>query len=142
MMIEVTSTLRIDESEIQYDFMRASGPGGQNVNKVASAVQLRFDIRNSPSLPPDVKERLIKLAGSRVTGDGILIIEAKRYRTQEQNRFDATQRLIAWIQKALEKPKIRKATRPSVTAKAARLGDKKKHGEIKRIRRYVPEDWE
>ncbi|MEN4041303.1 MAG: alternative ribosome rescue aminoacyl-tRNA hydrolase ArfB [Anaerolineaceae bacterium] len=141
-MIEVTSTLRIDESEIQYDFMRASGPGGQNVNKVASAVQLRFDIRNSPSLPPDVKERLIKLAGSRVTGDGILIIEAKRYRTQEQNRFDATQRLIAWIQKALEKPKIRKATRPSVTAKAARLGDKKKHGEIKRIRRYVPEDWE
>lgn len=141
-MIEVTSTLRIDESEIQYDFMRASGPGGQNVNKVASAVQLRFDIRNSPSLPPDVKERLIKLAGSRVTGDGILIIEAKRYRTQEQNRFDSTQRLIAWIQKALEKPKIRKATRPSVTAKAARLGDKKKHGEIKRIRRYVPEDWE
>jgi ribosome-associated protein len=141
-MIEVTSTLHIDESEIQYDFMRASGPGGQNVNKVASAVQLRFDIRNSPSLPIDVKERLIKQAGSRVTGDGILIIEAKRYRTQEQNRFDATQRLIAWIQKALEKPKIRKATRPSVTAKAARLGDKKKHGEIKRIRRYVPEDWE
>lgn len=141
-MIEVTPTLKIDESEIQYDFIRASGPGGQNVNKVASSVQLRFDIRNSPSLEPDVKERLIKLAGSRVTEDGILIIEAKRYRTQEQNRFDATQRLITWIQKALEKPKERKATRPSVTAKAARVGDKKKHGDIKRIRRYVPEDWE
>ncbi len=141
-MIEVTPTLKIEESEIQLDFIRASGPGGQNVNKVASSVQLRFDIRNSLSLAPDVKERLIKLAGSRVTEDGILIIEAKRYRTQEQNRFDATQRLIAWIQKALEKPKERKATRPSVTAKAARVGDKKKHGEIKRIRRYAPEDWE
>lgn len=141
-MIEVTPTLKIDESEIQYDFIRSSGPGGQNVNKVASSVQLRFDVRNSPSLAPDVKERLIKLAGSRVTEDGILIIEAKRYRTQEQNRFDATQRLITWIQKALDKPKERKATRPSVTAKAARVGDKKKHGEVKRIRRYVPEDWE
>lgn len=141
-MIEVTSSVKIDENEVQYDFVRASGPGGQNVNKVASSVQLRFDVRNSPSLAPDVKERLIKLAGNRVTEDGILIIEAKRYRTQDQNRFDATQRLITWIQKALEKPKERKATRPSVTAKAARVGEKKKHGETKRIRRYVPEDWE
>jgi len=141
-VIEITSTIKIDEGEIQLDFIRASGPGGQNVNKVASSVQLRFDVRNSSSLEPAVKERLIKLAGSRVTEDGILIIEAKRYRTQEQNRFDATQRLITWIQKALEKPKERKATRPSVTAKAARVGDKKKHGEVKRIRRYVPEDWE
>jgi len=141
-MIFITSSVSISEGEIQYDFIRASGPGGQNVNKVASSVQLRFDIRNSPSLSPEVKERLIKLTGSRVTEDGVLIIEAKRYRTQEQNRFDATQRLIAWIQKALEKPKERKATRPSVTAKAARVGDKKKHGEVKRIRRYVPEDWE
>ena len=112
------------------------------MNKVASSVQLRFDIRNSPSLEADVKERLIKLAGSRVTEDGILIIEAKKYRTQEQNRFDATQRLITWIQKALKKPKQRKATRPSVTAKAARVSDKKKHGELKRIRRYDPDDWE
>ena len=141
-MIEVTPSLKIDESEIQYDFIRSSGPGGQNVNKVASSVQLRFDVQNSPSLDLDVKERLIKLAGSRVTEDGILIIEAKRYRTQDQNRFDATQRLITWILKALVKPKERKATRPSVTAKAARVGDKKKHGEIKRIRRYIPEDWE
>jgi ribosome-associated protein len=141
-MIEVTPSVKIDESEIQLDFLRSSGPGGQNVNKVASSVQLRFDVRNSPSLDPDVKERLIKLAGSRMTEDSVLIIEAKRYRTQEQNRFDAIQRLITLIQKALEKPKVRKATRPSVTAKAARVGDKKKHGEIKRIRRFVPEDWE
>ena len=141
-MIEVTSSVKIDENEVQFDFVRASGPGGQNINKVASSVQLRFNVRNSSSLEPDVKERLIKLAGNRVTEDGILIIEAKRYRTQEQNRFDATQRLITWVQKALDKPKVRKATRPTITATAARVGDKKKHGEIKRIRRYVPEEWE
>jgi ribosome-associated protein len=141
-MIEITPTLKIDDSEIQLDFIRASGPGGQNVNKVASSVQLRFDVRNSPSLDPDVKERLIKLAGSRMTDEGILIIEAKRHRTQEQNRLDAIQRLITLIQKALEKPKIRRATRPSLTARAARVGDKKKHGEIKRTRRPVPKDWE
>ena len=140
-MIEVTSSVKIDENEVQFDYVRASGPGGQNINKVASSVQLRFNVRNSSSLEPDVKERLIKLAGNRVTEDGILIIEAKRYRTQEQNRFDATQRLITWVQKALEKPKVRKATRPTITAKAARVGDKKKHGEIKRIRRYASEDW-
>ena len=141
-MIEITPLIKIEESEIHLDFIRASGPGGQNVNKVASSVQLRFDVRNSPSLYPDVKERLIKLAGSRMTDEGILIIEAKRYRTQEQNRFDAIQRLITLIQKALEKPKVRRATRPSLTAKAARVGDKKKHGEIKRTRRLVPKDWE
>ena len=141
-MIEVSSTVKLDEKEIQYEFVRASGPGGQNVNKVASSVQLRFDIRNSPSLDADVKERLIKLAGSRVTEEGILIIEAKKYRTQEQNRTDATRRLITWIQKALEKPKQRKATRPSVTAKAARVSEKKRHGELKRIRRYDPDDGE
>jgi ribosome-associated protein len=141
-MIEVTSSVKLDESELQVDFVRASGPGGQNVNKVATAVQLRFDVRNSPSLEADVKERLIRLAGSRMTEEGVLIIEARRYRTQEQNRFDATQRLVAWIQKALEKPKVRRPTRPSITSKAARVGEKKKHGEIKRIRRYVPEDWE
>jgi ribosome-associated protein len=141
-MIEVTPSVKIEESEIQLDFIRASGPGGQNVNKVASSVQLRFDVRNSPSLYPDVKEHLIKLAGSRMTDEGILIIEAKRYRTQERNRFDAIQRLITLIQKALEKPKVRRATRPSLTAKAARVGDKKKHGEIKRTRRLVPKDWE
>lgn len=141
-MIEITPNLKIDESEIQLDFIRASGPGGQNVNKVASSVQLRFDVRNSKSLDPEVKERLIKLAGSRMTDEGLLIIEAKRYRTQEQNRFDAMQRLIVLIQTALKKPRVRRATRPSLTAKAARVGDKKKHGEIKRTRRLVAKDFE
>lgn len=141
-MIEITPAVHIEESELQFVFVRSSGPGGQNVNKVASSVQLRFDVRDSPSLQAEVKERLIKLAGSRVTEEGILIIEAKRYRTQDQNRQDAIRRLVAWIQKALEKPKERKATRPSITAKAARVVDKKKRGETKRIRHYVPEDWE
>jgi ribosome-associated protein len=141
-MLEITPSLKIDDSELQFDFIRSSGPGGQNVNKVASAVQLRFDVRNSPSLAPDVKERLIKIAGSRVTEDGVLIIEARRYRTQEQNRFDAVQRLTALIQKALEKPKVRKATHPSVTAKAARVGDKKRRGQLKRVRRFDPNEWD
>ncbi|NPV78386.1 MAG: aminoacyl-tRNA hydrolase [Anaerolineae bacterium] len=141
-MIGVPPNVRIDESELHFDFIRASGPGGQNVNKVATSVQLRFDVHNSPSLEPDVKERLIRLASGRITEEGVLVIEAKRYRTQEQNRYDAIQRLAALIQKAQEKPKARKATRPSVTAKAARLGAKKKRGEIKRTRRYNPEMWE
>lgn len=114
----------------------------QGMNKVATAAQLRFDARTSPSLTPEVKDRLSKLAGSRMTDEGVLIIEARRYRTQDQNRFDAVQRLITLIQKALEEPKVRRATRPSLTAKAARVGDKKKRGEIKRTRRFSPEDWE
>ena len=138
----INEKLSINENELIYSFVHSSGPGGQNVNKVASSVQLRFDVRNSPSLTPEVKERLIKLAGSRVTEEGILIIEAKRYRTQEQNRYDATQRLVALVQKALAKPRTRKATRPSVTAKTARLNAKKRRGELKRTRRFNPEDWE
>jgi ribosome-associated protein len=141
-MIEISSSVSIDESEIHYDYIRASGPGGQNVNKVATSVQLRFDVRACPSLEADVKERLVRLAGSRVTEEGILIIEAKRYRTQEQNRLDAQQRLVLLVQKALEKPKIRKKTRPSVSSSAARVDEKKRRGAIKRIRRYNPENWE
>jgi ribosome-associated protein len=141
-MIEITPSVKIDECEIQLDFIRASGPGGQNVNKVASSVQLRFDVRNSPSLEPDIKERLIKLAGSRMTEDDILIIQAKRYRTQDQNRADAIFRLTTIIQKALNPPKVRRATRPSLTAKATRVDDKKRHGEIKRTRRINPKDLE
>jgi ribosome-associated protein len=134
-MIEVSSTVKIDESELQLDFIRASGPGGQNVNKVSSAVQLRFDVRASPNLTAEVKERLARLAGSRMTQDGVLVIEAKRYRSQEHNRLDAIQRLVVLIQKALEKPEIRKKTRPSFSARAARVDEKKHRGAIKRTRR-------
>lgn len=141
-MIEISPNIKIDEHEIQFDFIRGSGPGGQNVNKVASSVQLRFDVRNSASLDPEIKQRLIKLAGNRINDQGILIIEAKRFRTQEQNRFDAIVRLIDLIRKASIKPKKRKATRPSITAKAARASEKRKHSETKRLRRYIPEDWE
>ena len=114
----------------------------QGMNKVSSAVQLRFDAVNSPSLPAGVKERLIKLAGSRMTEDGILIIEAKRYRSQEKNRADAVQRLVTLIQKVAEPPKKRKPTRPSVTARAARVGAKRQRGELKRTRKYNPDEWE
>jgi ribosome-associated protein len=134
-VIDVTSTVKIDESELQLDFIRASGPGGQNVNKVSSAVQLHFDVRASPNLTVDVKERLARLAGSRMTQDGVLVIEAKRYRSQDQNRLDAIQRLVVLIQKALEKPEIRKKTRPSFSARAARVDEKKHRGAIKRTRR-------
>jgi ribosome-associated protein len=142
MMLEITSTLKLEEKELSFDFIRSSGPGGQNVNKVSSAVQLRFEAANSPSLPPEVKQRLIKLAGKRMTEDGVLLIEAKRYRGQEQNRLDAIQRLVTLIQKAAEPPKKRKATRPSVTARAARMGAKRKRGELKRTRQYNPDEWE
>ena len=141
-MIEITPTLHLEDSEIQLDFIRASGPGGQNVNKVSSAVQLRFDVTATPSLEPEVKARLIKLAGSRMTDEEVLIIEAKRYRTQEQNRLDAIARLVALVQQALVVPKERKKTRPTRTSSAARVDSKVKRGEAKRIRRYKPEEWE
>ncbi len=141
-MIEISPNVKINENEIQFNFIRGSGPGGQNINKVASSVQLRFDVRNSTSLDPEIKQRLIKLAGNRINDQGVLIIDAKRFRTQEQNRFDATLRLIDLIRKATITPKKRKATHPSVTAKAARRDEKRKHSETKRLRRYIPEDWE
>ena len=140
--IAVTPTISIDESELDERFVQASGPGGQNVNKVSSAVQLRFDIRQSPSLSEEVRQRLLKLGGSRVSSEGMLVIEARRFRSQEENRLDALRRFVTLVQKALEKPKIRKPTRPGVTAKAARLSDKKRRGELKRIRHYNPDDWE
>jgi ribosome-associated protein len=141
-MIEISSNVKINESEIQYDFIRASGPGGQNVNKVASSVQLRFDIRNSPSLESEVKERLMKLAGSRLTQDGVLVLDGRRFRTQEQNREDVIQRLVLLVQRALERPKTRYATRPSLSAKAKRVDSKKKRGAVKRTRRMEPKDWD
>ena len=133
--------MKIDESEIQLVFIRSSGPGGQNVNKVSSSVQLRFDVRNSSSLDLDIKERLINLAGNRMTEDGILIIEARRFRSQERNRADALQRLDNLVQKALQKPKTRKATHPSPASQAERLVGKKRKGQIKQIRQAKPEDW-
>ena len=115
-MINISASLQVDERELQFEYMRASGPGGQNVNKVATAVQLRFDILNSPSLASDHKGRLIQLAGNRVTTDGVLILEAKRFRTQEQNRQDATQRFIELLRKALTPPKPRKKTKPTAAS--------------------------
>jgi ribosome-associated protein len=141
-MLQITSSLFLDEKELAFEFIRASGPGGQNVNKVATAVQLRFDVRNSPSLPEEVKPRLVRLAGRRVTEDGILVIEAKRYRTQEQNRSDAEQRLVALIQKALVRPKPRRPTRPSAASQARRIEAKKRRGAIKRTRTSHPDDKE
>jgi ribosome-associated protein len=140
-MIEISSGIQIDESELMFDFIRSSGPGGQNVNKVATSAQLRFDVRRSPNLPDEVKTRLAQLAGSRMTADGVLIIEARRYRTQEQNRLDAIHRLVVLIQKALEAPKPRRATRPNLAARVERLEEKRRRGEIKRGRMAKPEEW-
>ncbi len=137
-MISITPTLTLDENEIQLDFVRASGPGGQNVNKVATAAQLRFDVRRSPSLPDGVRERLMRLAGRRITEDGVLIITAQRFRTQERNRQDALDRLIEMIRRAAEPPKPRRKTRPTLAAKARRLDTKRQRGQTKRLRRPVP----
>ena len=115
-MIRVSDTISIDESEIAESFVRASGPGGQNVNKLATAVQLRFDVRRSPSLPPDLRARLERLAGRRLTRDGILVIIAQRHRTQERNRDDARARLFELIRQAAVKPKLRRATRPTCSS--------------------------
>lgn len=137
-MLKVTRTIAIDEDELQQRFIRASGPGGQNVNKVATAVQLRFDVRRSASLPEHVRERLLRLAGKRISKKGVLVIEAKRFRTQERNRQDAVDRLVALIRKAAERPRMRRKTKPTFASKQRRLEAKRRRSEAKRLRHRVP----
>lgn len=134
-MIEITPTIKIDDEEIELAFIRSPGPGGQNVNKVSSAVQLRFNVLGSPSIPEEVKQRLIKLAGRRMTSGGILILEARQYRTQEHNRQAAVERLVKLIQQASQPPRPRHKTKPTHAAVLRRLETKRKRGEIKRMRR-------
>jgi ribosome-associated protein len=134
-VIEVTDTILIPEDELDFSFVRSSGPGGQSVNKVATAVQLRFDVGTSPSLPPDVRERLLRLAGNRVTGEGVLMIEARRFRSQHRNREDAVQRLATLIRRATERPKKRRKTRPSKASVERRLESKQRRGKLKSSRK-------
>ncbi|PWB66489.1 MAG: aminoacyl-tRNA hydrolase [Deltaproteobacteria bacterium] len=137
-MIRITGTIQFDEGEIRERFIRSSGPGGQNVNKVATAVELRFDVRGSRSLPEEVRERLIRLAGKKVSREGVLIIQAGRFRTQEQNRRDARERLIRWVRKAALSPKLRRKTRPGGKSVERRLEAKRLQGETKLRRKPVP----
>lgn len=139
-MIEVTSEISIDERGLQWEFIRASGPGGQRVNKVASAVQLRFDIVNSPALPEPVKERILRHEGKKVTQDGVLIINARKYRSQEKNRQDAIERLISIIRNAAVEPKLRRATKPSSASRMRRLDIKRRQGVKKRSRKKPSPD--
>jgi ribosome-associated protein len=139
-MLHITPGFAIDESELEERFVRASGPGGQNVNKVATAVQLRFDVDRSPSLTEDVRARLRTIAGSRITSDGVLVIDARTHRTQADNREDARERLVELLRRASIRPKRRRKTRPSAASKERRLTSKRSRSETKRARRHVPRD--
>ncbi len=133
-MLQVTRQIRIDERELEERFSCAPGPGGQNVNKVSTAVQLRFDVAHSASLPEEVRERLMRLAGNRISAEGILLIDAHRHRTRERNRQDARGRLLRLLQEAATPPKRRKPTRPTLASQRRRLEDKRAHAETKRLR--------
>jgi ribosome-associated protein len=137
-MIPVTPKIALDEREIEEQFVRASGPGGQNVNKLSTAVQLRFDVRHSPSLPPDVRSRLERLAGARLTRDGVLVIVAQRHRTQARNRDDALERLLDLIRQAAVAPVKRRPTKPTKASRERRIEGKKRQSSIKRLRRAKP----
>jgi ribosome-associated protein len=137
-MIRITGNVAIEQSEISESFIRASGPGGQNVNKLATAVQLRFDVRHSPSLPQEVRTRLERIAGRRLTRDGVLVITAQRYRTQERNRDDALTRLIELIRAAAVPPRPRRSTRPTFASQVRRLEGKRRRGDIKALRGVKP----
>jgi ribosome-associated protein len=133
-MIAITSNLSLDESELQFDFVRSSGPGGQNVNKVSTSVQLRFDIIHSASLPEDVRQRLMRLSGKRATSEGVLVIDAHRFRSQEQNRQDAIRRLVILIRQSAQPKKPRHPTKPTALSRRKRLEAKHRRSAIKELR--------
>lgn len=137
-MIRITPTIAIKESEIEQRFIRASGPGGQNVNKVATAVQLRFNVAKSLTLPDGLRSRLISLAGRRISEEGVLVIDARRFRTQERNRQDAINRLVKLLQKAAVTPKPRRKTKPTAASQHRRIQSKRRRAAIKRARAPVP----